>query len=73
MAIFLGVALFGLGYRAKSRRGFVPLYLGTFGAIVAMVFHYFKNDYVFFFGIGVLIIASVWNLIPVKKHCDACN
>lgn len=73
MAVFLGVALFGLGFKAKARRGFGPLFLGIFGSIVAMVFHYFKNDYIFYFGIGVLIIASVWNLNPVKKQCIACN
>tara|TARA_B100001248_G_C27381996_1_gene457484 strand:+ start:1135 stop:1833 length:699 start_codon:yes stop_codon:yes gene_type:complete len=73
VAFFLGVALFGLGFKAKSRRGYGPLYLGSFGAALAIVFHYLTNDYVFYFGIGILIIASIWNLIPVRKHCDACN
>lgn len=73
VALFLGITLFGLGFRAKSRRGYGPLYLGVFGAVIAIVFHYLKNDYVFYIGIGVLVVASIWNLVPLKKQCDACN
>ena len=72
VTLFLAITLFGLGFRAKSRRGYGPLYLGVFGAVIAIVFHYLKND-VFYIGIGVLVVASIWNLVPLKKQCDACN
>ena len=74
MVTFLGITLFGLGFKAKKRRGFKPLYLGAFGSLLVLVFHYFKNDYLFYLGIGILIIASIWNIIPVKeKQCSSCN
>jgi mercuric ion transport protein len=73
MSVFLGVALFGLGYKAKLRRGFMPFFLGLIGSTLALIFHYMKNDYIFYFGIGILVIASIWNLIPVKKQCNVCN
>lgn len=73
MSIFFGIVLFGLGFKAKSRRGYRPLYLGILGSVLAMMFHYVKNDYGFYFGTTVLIIASIWNLVPMKKQCNICN
>ncbi len=73
MSLFLGVALFGLGFKASSRKGYGPLFLGSLGAVVALVFHYLKNDYVFYLGISVLIIASIWNLLPARKLCNTCK
>ena len=73
MSVFIGVTLFGLGFKAKSRRGYTPLYLGIVGSVTALIFHYRQNDYLFYFGIGILIFASIWNLIPMKQNCTACN
>ncbi len=73
MSFFLGIALFGLGFKAKSRRGYAPLYLGIVGSIIALTFHYRQNDSLFYFGIGILFFASIWNLIPMKRNCTNCN
>lgn len=73
MSAFLGIALFGLWYKANLRRGYTPLYTGIAGSTIALVFHYLQYEYLFYLGIGILIFASVWNLIPKKQDCINCN
>lgn len=73
MSFFLMIALFGLGFKANTRRGYVPLYVGIVGAITALLFHYLNNQYLSYLGIGFLVLASIWNLIPVKQNCSECN
>lgn len=54
-----------LGFRAARRRGYGPLLLGLFVASLLLVGKFvLEFDPVTFGGIGLLIIASVWNSWP---------
>lgn len=72
----LVVALFGLGWRAKSRRGFGPLALGIAASAVIVVGKFvFDSDNVAYIGAATLIGATVWNLWPRRTdagNCGAC-
>lgn len=72
MSIFFAVALFGLFYKAKLRRGYYPFFTGLVGVVLALFAKHFATDVGFYFGIGILLAASIWNLIPVKANCSAC-
>jgi drug/metabolite transporter (DMT)-like permease len=64
---FLLVAVGMLGYKARHRRGYIPLFIGIAGAvaIVAGKF-YLDEDYLSKAGISLLVAASVWNAWPRK-------
>lgn len=74
--IALAVALFGLGWRARSRRGFGPLTLGIIASMVIVIGKFtFDSDTVAWIGAAVLIGATVWNLWPRHArtgNCGAC-
>lgn len=72
--VALLVTLMALGYRASSRRGFGPFYLGLFASIVA-VFGKFsvESDPVFYLGVVMLVISSFWNSWPKKVDSQACS
>ncbi len=64
----LSVSLFSLAYKAKSRRGYLPFWIGlSSAAIIIMGKYYILPDYVFYSGALLLIIASIWNNIPITK------
>ena len=64
-ALLLSLALIALLYRARSRRGLGPFVLGvtaTFLVIVSkFVLGFDEGTYI---GVGVLIVAGVWNVWP---------
>lgn len=71
--LFIGalllLSLFSLAYKAQSRRGYQPFWIGLLGAIIIMGGKYFLlPDYVFYTGAFILIVASVWNNIPPKHR-----
>lgn len=70
------LALAGLGYRARQRRGFGPLLLGAASAagILLGKFAIGLNATVYA-GTALLVAASVWNSWPKKQApaCDACG
>lgn len=70
----LTVALFGLGWRARSRRGFKPLMLGIAASAVIVIGKFaFDSDNVAYTGAAALIGATVWNLWPRRRAaCGAC-
>ena len=70
--LFLSAALGALFYKAKSRRGYGPLALGT-AASVALSFSKFVmgSDPVTYAAVGVLVLAGVWNVWP-RAH-EACE
>jgi mercuric ion transport protein len=72
MSVFFGIGLFGLAFRAKSRRGYLPFWLGLVGSCIAILGRYYANEIIFYVGITILIGASIWNLIPKKESCSAC-
>lgn len=73
-ALLLGVVLFGLGYRAPSRRGFGPLFLGLVSAIgVFVATVVWDQTTILYIGVVGLVAASIWNLIPRKRSIyDSC-
>jgi hypothetical protein len=74
MGIFFSISLFGLWYRAKSRRGFAPFYLGLIGTVFSFLGRIYNYKLIFYTGIGILIGASIWNLIPKKQgECTTCK
>lgn len=64
-ATFLAVALFFLGFRASRRRGYAPLALGLVASVLLLIgkFH-LESDPAMFGGVGLLMIASLWNSWP---------
>ena len=72
MSVFFSLSLFGLAFRAKNRRGYLPFWIGFVGSVVAILGRYFANEIIFYAGITILIGASIWNLIPKKESCSAC-
>ena len=73
-AALLGMALLSLGYRARSRRGYKPFALGTFGVAVALIGKFLLlSDVALYAGVGVLVAASAWNSWPRKAATsDSC-
>ena len=63
--LFLSVALGALLYKAKSRRGYGPLALGT-AASVGLSFSKFVmgSDPITYAAVGVLMLAGFWNVWP---------
>lgn len=73
-AAFLAIALFFLGYRASSRRGFGPLVLGLCASVVLLTGKfYFESDAAMFSGVGLLMVASLWNSWPRRENTPECS
>ncbi|MCH7869000.1 MAG: MerC family mercury resistance protein [Myxococcales bacterium] len=63
--LFLAVALGALLYRAKSRRGYGPFALGASATLVVLFAKLVMgSDPIIYAGVGVLVIAGVWNVWP---------
>ena len=59
---FLALSVASLWYRANQRRGYRPLLLGIAGAGLLLAGEMaIGSEVVTFSGVGVLIVASVWN------------
>ncbi len=76
MATLLAVAVATLGYRARSRRGYGPLGLGVAAAALAVVGKFvLSSDLLLYLGLGLLVVASVWNVWPTpaaSRSCASC-
>jgi hypothetical protein len=75
-AVFLGLALGALAFRARRRRGYRPLALGTVAAAIVMIGKFgFESDSAMYAGLGLLVAASLWNSWPRprKAACPACK
>lgn len=75
--LFLMIAVFALAFRAKRRRGYRPAFTGLIAAIVIIVGRFVLSlGLLTYSGIGLLIIASIWNLWPGKNKgnisCSFC-
>ncbi len=72
-ALFLGVVLVTLAYRAKARRGYRPFVLGMLAAVIVLVgkFH-FDSDATLYAGVALLIGASLWNAWPRRNPAASC-
>lgn len=72
-AVLLLIALVGLGFRARNRRGYGPLMLGV-AAAAAVLLGKFGWDLkpVTYAGVGMLVIGSFWNVWPRRASEPAC-
>ena len=69
-AILLALALASL-FTGMSRRGRRPFWIGTAAATFILVGKFaFESAAVMYAGVGLLVIASVWNAIP--RRTDFC-
>ncbi len=78
MAGFLAMALAALAYKARQRRGFGPLIMGTCAAILIMTSRFvLLSDSAVYLGICLLLTASVWNAWPRRRMnitaCASCT
>ncbi|MBW8015732.1 MAG: hypothetical protein FVQ82_06060 [Planctomycetes bacterium] len=75
--LFLMITVFALAFRAKRRRGYGPTFTGLIAAIFIIAGKFTLSLGVLVYsGIGLLIIASIWNLWPGKNKgnvsCSFC-
>lgn len=72
-AAFLAFAVGGLAFRARQRHGYGPFMLGAFSAAAVLVGKFWwESDPAMYAGVGVLVIASMWNAWPYRaavRHC----
>ena len=63
--VLLSAALIALLYRASSRRGLGPFTIGALATLVVLVSKFVLGlDEGTYVGVGVLVLASVWNVWP---------
>lgn len=69
IGILLGASLSSLAYKARTRRGYLPFWVGLLSASIIVAGKYYAlSDYVFYSGALLLVIASIWNNIPVGNR-----
>ncbi|MBN9229493.1 MAG: hypothetical protein BGO90_12285 [Legionella sp. 40-6] len=77
MILFLAIALLALGIRAKQRRGYYPLLLGSVASLMILIGKLVWYSSIFLYGgVLLLITASIWNAWPKREHamgCAACK
>ena len=77
MIVFLSIALFALGFKAKQRWGYRPLYLGIIASVIILIGKFiWSSTLALCIGVGILVAASLWNAWPNKKSklsCYACK
>ena len=75
--VLLGIALAALGYRARRRRGYGPLVLGSVGSVAVLLARYvLLRPWIATAAAGLVLAASVWNAWPRKmarRSCPACE
>lgn len=73
VGLFISLSLFGLGFRARQRRGYAPLVLGLIAVCIGIIGEVYGQQLLFYLAVAILVCASVWNLIPAKKECGKCH
>ncbi len=70
------IALVALGFRAKGRRGLGPFLVGVLGSALVITGKFVLDlEPAWYGGIGLLVVASVWNAWPKAQgtgRCSAC-
>ncbi len=70
-ALFLALAVGALGVGARRKRGYAPLAVGTIAAGLIMAGKFsLESDLIFYAGLGLLVLASIWNSWPMASRCD---
>lgn len=75
---FLAIVIASLAYRARQRHGYKPLGLGLVAAAILVTGKFaYDSDSIMYLGLGVLIVASLWNSWPKARgldgDCPACE
>ena len=66
--VFLFLANATLSFRARQRHGYGPVLLGVGSSIVVLVGKFSVDSALALYcGVGMLMVASVWNAWPQKK------
>ncbi len=70
ISVLLIISLVSIGYKARSRHGYSPFWLGVVASlsIIAGQFIWYSQA-LFFSGSILLISAAIWNAWPNKKSC----
>lgn len=73
----LGIALASLAYRAKDRRGYMPLAVGVVAvSLIAIEKWWRASPWLLALGLALLVGASLWNAWPrqatILDSCAAC-
>jgi hypothetical protein len=72
-AVFLAIAVGALGFRASSRRGFGPFWIGLVAAACVTIGKFWLDSTVTTYtGVSLLVIASIWNAVPCRNTSDFC-
>jgi hypothetical protein len=71
--VLLAVAVGTLAFRAASRRGLRPFWVGLVAgcSVVAGKF-WLDAAAITYAGVGLLVFASVWNVIPCRANTCSC-
>ncbi len=75
-AVVLLAAVVALGFRARQRRGFGPLFVGLGASPIVLVGKFaLESDGAMYAGLGLLVAASIWNTWPRRETppCPACT
>jgi mercuric ion transport protein len=69
-AAFLLLAVGMLAFRARRRHGYVPFALGILAASFVLLGKFsLASNPLLYAGLGLLILASVWNSWPIASRC----
>jgi mercuric ion transport protein len=67
--VLLAVAVGSLAFRASSRRGLKPFFLGLAAAVFVLTGKfYFDSPPATYAGVGFLVLASLWNAWPRRAN-----
>lgn len=68
-AVLLAVAVASLAFRASRRRGLGPFFVGLAAPVFVLTGKfYFDSPPTTYSGVGVLVLASLWNAWPRGGH-----
>ncbi len=72
-ALFVTLAVGSLAFRASRRRGLSPFWAGVIAAVLILVGKfYLESGLATYAGVGLLILASVWNSWPRRATAVSC-
>ena len=72
--LLLVLSLFALGYRARTRRGYGPLALGTVGALGVVVGKLFLSaEALSYVALAAIVAAGIWNSWPARSAPTSCS
>ena len=70
---FLILTLVVLGFRATQRRGYGPLVAGVVASAAILIGKFLlESNPIMYIGVGLLVVASVWNAWPRGANKVAC-